>query len=1428
MTKAEFTHSGGILLNHLPRTTYRLIRRIIKPSQAGTTFRVLGLITGLLYFGLFASSAGATTWTVSDTADNPSDSNSVRYAINHAKSGDTVTFANLLDGQVIVLTDGPLSISTNIAVQGPGARLLTISGGNSVTVFSLNSSEVTISGLTIANGRAAMNGAGGGVMISGGTVTLTACIFSTNSATSGGAIANAGNLTVSNSTFSGNSAGTLGGGIQNSGALTVTNSTFFGNSAGTSGGAIYNNSGAVALNNTTVSGNSAGTSGGGIFNNAAGQPTPTITAINTIVAGNNTGGTLGSGDCDSCGTQSSSNLIGGAPQLGSLSWNGGPTQTMIPLPGSPVIGAGSYQTGEPVADQRAFNRPSSKKASIDLGAVQTNYVTVTTLSDGSLRAALAAVSSGGSADIVFQTGLVSATSPGTITLLSSLPDITGHLNLSGPGANELTIGGGDPYVTNAHLLMVDAGADAVFSRITINPNGGYPPNSIEGIVNSGTLSVNNCTVSSGSTGIDSSATLIVLNSSFSGDSSGIINSGVGIVRDSTFSDNSTGSIGGAIFNDNILTVSNSSFSNNVVTGYGVPIGFGGGDIYNAGTLNITSSTFYPQSGISNLGSSLTISNSILSNPEGGACAGSGCPENGVDGNIVGSGEIVLSVLGDHGGVTQTMIPAPGSSAICAGSPALLPSGLTSDQRGFPRLNTSYAGFSNSSPCLDAGAVQTNYTSVNFVQQPTNSVVGNPIAPPPTLQVLETNPNLAAPDNTDAVSDIPVTLSFNGTGALEGTLTQLSSGGVATFGDLIVNQAGTGDTLSASLPIVAGATQTAISTPFNVTTLAGNTATHFAITGQLVAYAGVPFSITVTAQDSNNNTATGYSGTVHFTSGDAAAMLPANASVSGGVGTFTVTLFAENAFGTVTVTDTLHPTITGTIQLLVLPGLADRFAVSTPPTAVTGAPFNVTVTAYDVGGNLVTGYDGTVHFTSTDPAATLPADGGLSQGSGTFVATLATLGTQTITATDNLNSSPTGVSGGIVVTTPFNLVVTTAADDTGNAANCTIQSKPGIGTDKACSLRDAITYMNNISGGIITFDSTVFAVSNSAAQNTITLAGPLAVSQGMTIQGPGANVVTVSGGGVGTVFIVSAPGAVTISGLTIANGNASSASDGGGITNASTLTVSDCILAGNITNRENLDLSSQFANGGAILNGGTLTVNNSTFTGNGAYGNNDSEGTFSGNGGAIFNGGGLVVNDSTFFGNIATPETISGAFAGAGGAIFNNCGTLTVNDSTFSGNTADQGGGIYNNLGANYSCGSSPPVTMTNTIVAGNGPGDDCDGCGTQSAYNLISTPGNIINPSLGPIGSYGGPTPTMLPLPGSIAICAGSPALLPAGITTDQRGLPRLNTTYAGYSASNALPGSRSRPEQFPVGAIYQCWFRLQRLGKSDDRRKPNSRRFRH
>src|SRR5207237_75157 len=120
---------------------------------------------------------------------------------------------------------------------------------------------------------------------------------------------------------------------------------------------------------------------------------------------------------------------------------------------------------------------------------------------------------------------------------------------------------------------------------------------------------------------------------------------------------------------------------------------------------------------------------------------------------------------------------------------------------------------------------------------------------------------------------------------------------------------------------------------------------------------------------------GYSGTVHFTSTSANAVLPPNVTLTNGVGSFLVTFkTAQGGPWTVTAQDTSHPTIDGTSgNILVSPGMASYFAVAVPSASVsTGTPIGVTVTAFDPYGNIVTGYSGHVHFTSSDAHANLPA------------------------------------------------------------------------------------------------------------------------------------------------------------------------------------------------------------------------------------------------------------------------------------------------------------------------------------------------------------------------------------------------------------------------------------------------------------------------
>ena len=77
----------------------------------------------------------------------------------------------------------------------------------------------------------------------------------------------------------------------------------------------------------------------------------------------------------------------------------------------------------------------------------------------------------------------------------------------------------------------------------------------------------------------------------------------------------------------------------------------------------------------------------------------------------------------------------------------------------------------------------------------------------------------------------------------------------------------------------------------------------------------------------------------------------------------------------------------------------HFSVSVPGSALPGIPIGVTVTALDANNRVVLTYSGTVHFTSSDPLAVLPPDTTLSNGAGTFAATLATSGYQTIAVSD---------------------------------------------------------------------------------------------------------------------------------------------------------------------------------------------------------------------------------------------------------------------------------------------------------------------------------------------------------------------------------------------------------------------------------------------
>jgi hypothetical protein len=247
---------------------------------------------------------------------------------------------------------------------------------------------------------------------------------------------------------------------------------------------------------------------------------------------------------------------------------------------------------------------------------------------------------------------------------------------------------------------------------------------------------------------------------------------------------------------------------------------------------------------------------------------------------------------------------------------------------------------------------------------------------------------------------------------------------------------------------------------------------------------------------------------------------------------------------------------------------------------------------------------------------------------------------------------------------------------------------------AGSLRAAIAIANAAK----TSDTIVFASSLNGQTITLT-SGELLITSDVTIAGPGKDKLTISGDNASRVFELSNKAKthlpqVSLSGMTISNGDGQIGGTGGAINNYGTLTISNCTLSGNtaglanggaINNYGTLTISNSVlsdnsaAIGGAIGNGGTLTVNGCILTGNSATGG-------LAEGGAISSAGsGLVTVSGSTLSDNSAPGSGSGSGTGLGGGIWIEFGTLNLSGCTLSGNSAWKGGGIFT--------GNSGPSTL---------------------------------------------------------------------------------------------------------------------------------------
>jgi hypothetical protein len=313
--------------------------------------------------------------------------------------------------------------------------------------------------------------------------------------------------------------------------------------------------------------------------------------------------------------------------------------------------------------------------------------------------------------------------------------------------------------------------------------------------------------------------------------------------------------------------------------------------------------------------------------------------------------------------------------------------------------------------------------------------------------------------------------------------------------------------------------------------------HFNVSAPASTTAGYSFSITVTAINGAGTTNTGYTGTVHFTSTDGAASLPADYTFQpgdNGVHSFNVTLFTPG-MQKIKVTDTSNNNLGGSAKIQVNLPVVAGFQVTAPSSATAGTAFPITVAALDTMGNLDPYYTGTVHFSSSDNMAILPADAAFTSadmGAKNLIVTLETAGSRSITATDTQS-----VTGSATVTVmPSSLfqfsvtgpaltlpgaafsVTVTAQDRYGNTITDFSDSVRFSSTDTAAALPSAFPFDSSMSGShtfanaitlqsigfqtITATDTTDSAVTGSGTVNVFAAFHPLGAHNLITGAGAG--------------------------------------------------------------------------------------------------------------------------------------------------------------------------------------------------------------------------------------------------------------------------------------------------------------------------------------
>jgi hypothetical protein len=1197
------------------------------------------------------------------------------------------------------------------------------------------------------------------------------------------------NISITNSTLSGNTVGDDGGAIYfaGSGAFTITTSTLA-NNAAPFGGAIdaVNVGTGITLTSVTMTGNSATTGGGINFASGAGA----ISFDNSILAGNTatTGPNVAAGGAlvvnsqyDAIDDTTGFTYVAGVGDvpttLASLHLsplqlnNGGTTQTF-------ALGAGGsgVNVGDPglvgTTDQNGVSRPQG--SGVDIGSTervipgvpfaQANTTNVTDANATTSNPYQFTVTYSADTLMNFTTingnnSAISVTAPagvtiGAVTFVSATPTsnaasitatyqftVTGGWSPADNGTYTVNMAANQVKDTNNAAVaagpigtfkvsMAYTGANALVVTNTGDAGVGsglggdlrYCLTMSAGVL--GTSTPNEIVFSNNTTGgntnfYDGTAHTITINSALPAIPDNVTITGPGaskltVARSAsapafgmlnvngtasqtvgltgfTLSGGLTNAFPGAgaiAFTAQSLTLTNMAVTNNSST-----IAAGGIGEFGNGSLTLVNTTISGNSGVYGGGvyldygttSTTSITGCTISNNVAGGVGGS--PGAGVD--IVGHGSVNIT----NTTISNNSAPFGGAVALFLGNATLTITGST--------LSGCTAG-------LGGGAMYFTGTGALDI---TNSTIANNTAGASTSF---SGGGIDANNSGAVITLTSVTMTGNSASGSGGAINFPSGTGSITLDNTIISGNSAGGT---GQNIFSGSTQ--------------NVNSSYSALGDTTGFTYV---------DNGNNLI------------GATLNLGPITNVTGPNGTFPVIpLLAGSAAigagdpGLVGTTDEIGTTRPqgpgvdmGAIERI--PGIPAAVATTTnvnSGNASSSNPYVFTVTySDDVAMNYAT-------INGNNNAITVTPPSGVGPVTVTFVSATPTSGA-TITATYQFT-----VAGGWVATDNGTWTINMAANQVKNTSNISVPAGP-IGTFSVTlprtitvtntndsgpgSFRAAILQANldNPAPDVIVFSNTTAGGNTNffdGSMHTITLLSGLpTVNDPVTITGPGANAVTLSGGGNTGRLFNDAATSLSVSGMTLTGGVLNGAGAAFNMVNGNeTLSITNSVITGNSASFAGAAVYHQF--GGSVTITGS-TVSNNTSGGGAIWMNENGNGTgalnlvnssvinnlSSGQGGAIgyFWGGPLNITSSSITGNSASGVGGVAYFWGSDG-FGNGNYNVTISNSTLANNTSGSGGGGAINFDTGSGIVNVTSSTFTGNVATGsNGGVFIVDGGGTQT------------------------------------------------------------------------------------------------------------------